>query len=97
VAWQLSWLAFAIAVAITSLTALSYAELSARSPRSGGEADFAKESFRSKSLSLFFGRLVLCSVVLSMATVSHAFAFYVLDATETAFPLGKHRLAACFL
>jgi amino acid transporter len=96
-AWQLSWLAFAIAVAITSLTALSYAELSARSPRSGGEADFAKESFRSKSLSLFFGRLVLCSVVLSMATVSHDFAFYVLDATETAFPLGKHRLAACFL
>ena len=66
-------------------------------PQSGGEADFAKESFRSKSLSLFFGRLVLCSVVLSMATVSHAFAFYVLDATETAFPLGKHRLAACFL
>gem|GEM_PF-1051518 len=63
----------------------------------GGEANFAKEGFRSESLSLFVGWLALCSGVLSMATVSHAFAFYVLDATETAFPLGKHRLAACFL
>ena len=73
-----SWVAFAIALAIASLTALSYAELGSRYPRSGGEAHFCQEAFRFPSVSLLIGWLVLCSGVVSLATVSRAFAGYLL-------------------
>ena len=74
-----SWVAFAIALGIASLTALSYAELGGRYPRSGGEAHFCQEAFRSPPVSLLIGWLVLCSGVVSLATVSRAFAGYLTD------------------
>lgn len=96
-AGHLSWLAFAIALAIATLTAFSYAELSGRFPRSGGESTFCAEGFRSPRLAFFVGWLVVCSGVLSMATVSHAFAGYVLDSRGQLSPLGQRLLAAGFL
>jgi amino acid transporter len=72
-----SWLAFAIALSVASLTALSYAELSSRFPRSGGESYYCQQAFRRPSVALLVGWLVLCSGIVSLATVSRAFAGYV--------------------
>lgn len=70
------WIAFSIALGVAALTALSYAELGSRFPKSGGEATFCRQAFRSGGISLLVGWLVLCSGVVSMATVSRAFAGY---------------------
>ncbi len=71
------WAAFLVSMGVAALTALSYAELSGRFPKSGGESYYAQEAFRSQGLALFIGWLVLCSGVVSMATVSRALGGYV--------------------
>ncbi len=71
-----SVIAFGVALAVAGLTALSYGELSRRFPKSGGEAKFCEEGFRSSGIALFVGWLVLCSGIVSMATVSLAFSGY---------------------
>jgi APA family basic amino acid/polyamine antiporter len=76
VAGAASWAAFAVALAVAGLTALSYAELGGRFPRSAGEAVFTQEAFGRPSLALVVGWAVLSSGVLSLATVSVAFARY---------------------
>ena len=45
VAGDLSWAAFLIALVIAALTALSYAELTGRFPKTGSEARFCREGF----------------------------------------------------
>ena len=74
-----TWIAFAVAMGVASLTALSYAELGARFPSSGGEAAFCRQAFRWPTASFMVGWLVLASGVVSLATVARAFAGYVLD------------------
>lgn len=71
-----TWLAFGAAMGVALLTALSYAELASRFPRSGGAATFCREAFGAEWLALFIGWLVLCSGTVSMATVSRGFAGY---------------------
>lgn len=71
-----SWLAFLTAFIVSGFTALSYAELSGRIPRSGGGAAFLLEGFRSPFLSTLIGWMVLCSGMVSMATTALAFAGY---------------------
>jgi amino acid transporter len=71
-----SWAAFTVALAVAGLTALSYAELGGRFPRSAGESFFAQEAFGRRGLALLVGWVVLCSGILSLATVSVAFAGY---------------------
>jgi amino acid transporter len=71
-----SWVSFAAALAVASLTAATYAELSSRFPRSAGEPYFAAQAFGRPGLSLVVGWVVLCSGVLSLATVSVAFGGY---------------------
>jgi amino acid transporter len=78
-----SWLAFSAALVVASLTALSYAELGSRFPRSGGEAYFCQQAFHRPWLALLVGWLVFCSGVVSLATVSRALAGYALG------PLGN--------
>jgi len=75
-AGQASWIAFAITLLVATFTALSYAELVARFPASGGEARYSFEAFHSSRLALFVGWLVLCSGTVSMATVSRSFSGY---------------------
>jgi len=71
-----SWLSFSVALAIAALTALTYAELGGRFPKSAGEAFFAKEAFGREGIALVVGWVVLCSGIVSLATVSVAFGGY---------------------
>lgn len=74
-----SWIAFAIALGVALLTALSYAELGSRFPRSGGESYFCQHAFRSPAIGLLIGWLVLTSGVVSLATVARASTGYLLN------------------
>lgn len=70
------WASFLIAMLVAALTALSYAELGSRLPRSGGVAYFIHEAFRREWLSMLVGWLMFCTCLVSMATLSLAFAGY---------------------
>ena len=72
-AGMLTPLAFALACAIAALTAASFAELSARHPRAGGEAVYVRAAFRHGGLSTGVGLLVALAGVASAATVCRAF------------------------
>jgi APA family basic amino acid/polyamine antiporter len=76
VAGAASWAAFAVALFVAGLTALTYAELGGRFPRSAGESFFTEQAFGRPSLALLVGWVVVCSGVLSLATVSVAFGGY---------------------
>jgi amino acid transporter len=69
-------LAFLIALGAAALTALSYAELVGRFPHSGGASHYCHQGFRRERPALLVGWLVFCSGVVSMATLSQAFAGY---------------------
>jgi amino acid transporter len=71
-----AWLAFAVALVVASLTALSYAEWGSRVPRSAGEAAFLRVAFRRAWLPVLVGWMVLFSGMVSMATVSRVSADY---------------------
>ena len=70
------WISFLAAVAVAGFTALSYAELASRYPRAGSEPFYLSKAFGSTGLSSLVGWVVLCSAIISIATVSHAFAGY---------------------
>jgi amino acid transporter len=76
VAGAASWAAFAVALAVAGLTALTYAELGGRFPRSAGESFFSQQAFGRPGLALVVGWVVVCSGILSLATVSVAFGGY---------------------
>jgi amino acid transporter len=71
-----SWLSFLMALVVATFTALTYAELGGRFPKSAGESWFAEQAFGSKRFALAVGWVVLSSGVLSLATMSLAFAGY---------------------
>lgn len=70
------WGAFLVAFVVAAFTGLSYAELASRLPHSGGEARYAEAAFRRKGLAYLVGFLVLLSGLVSISTVSHIFANY---------------------
>ncbi|MBD3881047.1 amino acid permease [Phormidium tenue FACHB-886] len=72
----LVWAAFLTAMVVAALTALSYAELGSRFPQSGGVACFVHRAFRADWLSILVGWLMFCTCLVSMATLSKAFAGY---------------------
>ena len=74
-----SWLAFALAMLVAAPTALVYAELAGRFPKSGGEAWFCQVAFERVAVARLVGWAVLLSGVVSMATLARAFAGYVAD------------------
>lgn len=76
VAGPYCWLAFAVAMVVAAFTALSYAELGSRFPKSGGEATFTHEAFHSGGFTLLIGWLVLFTGIVSTATVAKACAGY---------------------
>ncbi|WP_373541752.1 APC family permease [Chamaesiphon sp.] len=73
----LVWAAFIVAMVVASMTALCYAELGSRLPKSGGVAYFIHTAFRIDWLSTLVGWLMFCTCIVSMATLSRAFAGYV--------------------
>jgi basic amino acid/polyamine antiporter, APA family len=70
------WISFLVAMVVAALTALSYAELGRRFPKSGGVAYFVQKAFRRDWLSVLVGWLMFCTCLVSMATLSKAFAGY---------------------
>lgn len=62
-------LAFLVAALMALFSAMSLAELSARYPKSAGEAVFVREGFGLKPLSTLVGLLVVLSGIVSAATV----------------------------
>ena len=73
-AW--AWASFMLAMLVAALTALSYAELGSRMPKSGGVAYFIHIAFQREWLSMLVGWLMFCTSLVSMATLSIAFAGY---------------------
>ncbi|HIK56829.1 MAG TPA: amino acid permease [Synechococcales cyanobacterium M55_K2018_004] len=70
------WVSFLLAMFVAALTALSYAELGSRLPKSGGVAYFVHTAFQQEWLSMLVGWLMFCTCLVSMATLSIAFAGY---------------------
>ncbi len=70
------WASFLVAFFVAAMTALSYAELCSRIPRSAGAAVFTLEAFGKKWLSYGVGVLLLFSGLVSMGAGSRAFAGY---------------------
>ncbi|BAU14268.1 cationic amino acid transporter, APC family protein [Leptolyngbya sp. NIES-3755] len=75
---HLVWASFVVAMVVATFTALSYAEMGSRFPKSGGVAYFVHRAFRTDWLSTLVGWLMFCTCVISMATISRAFAGYVI-------------------
>ena len=61
-------LAFLVAAVLTVFTALSYAELAARYPKSGGAAVYVQAGFQRPWLAVFVGFLIILTGVVSAAT-----------------------------
>ena len=61
--------AFLLAALLAGATALSFTELSARMPKSAGEALYVREAFASERLSLLVGLLVAAAGIISAASV----------------------------
>lgn len=72
----LVWASFLTAMVVAALTALSYAELGSRFPKSGGVAYFVHRAFHTEWLSVLVGWLMFCTCLVSMATLSKSFAGY---------------------
>lgn len=68
--------AFIVAAVLAALTGFSYAELSARYPRSGGEAIYTAHAFGIRSLSTIIGLLVTFSAIVSIGVLTNAFVGY---------------------
>ena len=71
-------LSFLVAALLAVFTALSYAELSARFPRSAGEAVYLQEAFHLRSLSLLMGLMVIIIGSVSSAALANGFVGYAL-------------------
>ena len=67
---------FVVAAALAALTGLSYAELSARYPKSAGEAVYVQEGLRLRALSVVVGLLIILTGVVSAATIANGFVGY---------------------
>jgi amino acid transporter len=68
--------AFVISAFIAAFTALSYAELSGRVPKSAGEAAYVQEGFRRPTVAAIVGWAVIASGVVSSATLVRGFIGY---------------------
>ena len=69
-------IAFLIAAAVAALSGFSYAELTSRYPRAGGESIYIQQGFGVRALSTLVGLLVAAAGLVSAATISHGFVGY---------------------
>ncbi len=67
---------FLLAAGVVAFTGFSYAELGTRYPVSAGEAVYVGEGFRSRTLSLVVGLMVVASGLVSSAAISIGAAAY---------------------
>ena len=69
-------LSFLLAALLATFTGFSYAELTARYPKSAGEAVYVQEGLRRRELSLLVGFLIIITGVVSAATIVKGFVGY---------------------
>jgi len=69
-------LSFLLAALLATFTGFSYAELSARFPKSAGEAVYVQEGLQRRELSLLVGILIIITGVVSGATIVKGFVGY---------------------
>ena len=69
-------IAFLIAAAVAALSGFSYAELTSRYPRAGGESIYIQQGFGIRALSTLVGLLVATAGLVSAATITHGFVGY---------------------
>lgn len=69
-------LAFLLALALAGFSAFSYAELSARFPKSAGEAVYVQEGLGWRHLSILVGVGITFAGTISVATLLHGFVGY---------------------
>jgi len=69
-------LAFLIAAAVAALSGFSYAELTSRYPRAGGESIYIQEGLGVRALSTLVGLMVALAGLVSAATITHGFVGY---------------------
>lgn len=67
---------FLVAALLATFTAFSYGELSARYPKSAGEAIYVREGLRSRPLSVAVGAMMVLTGVVSAATMVKGFIGY---------------------
>jgi len=77
------WLAFVIALLAALLTALSYASLGSRYPRTAGAAYDTERAYGFPFLSFVVGLALVCSGLTSIATQSRVFAASLADLLGT--------------
>ena len=70
------WVSFIIGALISSLTGLSYAELSTMFPKAAAEYIYVKRAFKSELLAFLTGWLIIFTGIVSMSTVALGFAGY---------------------
>ena len=69
-------ISFLVASIVAGFTAFSYAELSARFPKSAGEAIYIQEGFNVRYLSMVTGLLIILVGIVSCATLANGFVNY---------------------
>ncbi|MDB4077356.1 APC family permease [Porticoccaceae bacterium] len=69
-------LSFMAAALLSAFTALTFAELSSRFPKSAGEAVYVKEAFNFQPLAIFVGILVILNGSVSAAALANGFVGY---------------------
>ena len=74
---MLAPLSFAVAAILVGFTALSYAELGSRYPKSGGEAMYVRHGFGRRDLAVAVGFMAILCGLVSSATLAIGFAGYV--------------------
>jgi len=79
--------AFGLASLLAAFTALSFAELSARFPRSAGEAVYVREGLGSERLATTVGLGVAAAGAVSAATIANGFVGYFVELVAAPRPL----------
>jgi len=74
--------AFLLASLVAAASALSFAELSARFPKSAGEAVYVNEGLRSRRLAAAVGLLVVLAGMVSCAAIANGFVGYLHEFIE---------------
>lgn len=80
-------LSFLLAAALAGLSALSFAEMSARFPASAGEAVYVQEGLGWRPLTVLVGLLVVAAGLVSCATLAHGFVGYMAQFVDLPAPL----------
>ena len=75
-AGMLAPLSFVAAALLSAFTALAFAELSSRYPKSAGEAVYVQEAFNKKRLTVFIGIMVVFNGCISAAALANGFVGY---------------------